>query len=312
MNLDYTPNPLSDKIMTVEVPKDLDGVRLDKALAMLFPYSRARLAQWLKEERVFVNGQILAGKKTVNAGMRLHLHVPARPTEVSDQAENIPLAIVYEDTELLVIDKPANLVVHPANGHMQGTLYNALLYHHPEASALPRAGIIHRLDKDTTGLMVVAKNLVAHAWLVDLMKARKITRIYWALVWGQPPEEGSIDAPIGRHPKDRTKMAVIDTGKPARTHFKVIQRYKECALVRCQLETGRTHQIRVHLAKLGHGVVGDPLYGKGRTTLSSLGAFPRQALHAKELGLAHPKDGKPYYWVSALPEDFAVLLEGLA
>jgi 23S rRNA pseudouridine1911/1915/1917 synthase len=311
MNHDYTPNLFSDKVLTREVPQELDGARLDKALAELFPYSRSRLAQWIKEERVFVNGKTLAGKKTIQVGMLLSLHLPSLSPKVSDEAENMPLTVIFEDDELLIIDKPANLVVHPANGHASGTLYNAILYHHKSAHSLPRAGIVHRLDKDTTGLMVIAKSLISHAYLVEQLKARKITRIYWALVWGHPPQEGVIDAPIGRHPKERTKMAIVESGKPARTHFKTLQYYKDCALVRCQLETGRTHQIRVHLANLGYGVVGDALYGRPRSSQPLLRSFPRQALHAKELTLTHPKDGHVYQWTSSLPEDLLTLLDSL-
>jgi 23S rRNA pseudouridine1911/1915/1917 synthase len=313
MNHDYTPNLLSDKVMIKEVPKDLDGVRLDKVLAMLFPYSRARLSQWLKEARILIDGKaMIAGKKSVAAGTRVSLQLPALSDASSDEAENIALEVVFGDDDLLVVNKPDRLVVHPANGHASGTLYNAILYHHPAASNLPRAGIVHRLDKDTTGLMVVAKNLMAHACLVQQLKARKITRIYWALAWGQTPSEGVIDAAIGRHPKERIKMAAVPYGKPAKTYFRVVQRYKACTLLQCQLETGRTHQIRVHLASLGHPVVGDPLYGKRRCDLPLLRDFPRQALHAKELSLAHPREDTVCHWFAPLPEDFSDLLSGMA
>src|SRR6185369_1739650 len=210
---------------------------------------------------------------------------------------------VHEDAALLVVDKPAGLVVHPGSGNWHGTLANALLNHAPQLASIPRAGIVHRLDKDTSGLMVVAKTLIAQAALVRELQARSVTREYIALAAGDIAARGSIDAPIGRHPTRRTTMAVVATGKPARTHFEVIERFGTATLLACRLETGRTHQIRVHLASLRHPLVGDPAYGRKGPL-----AFRRQVLHAFRLGLLHPVTGAECRWEAPLPDDLANLL----
>ena len=222
--------------------------------------------------------------------------------------EDIALNIVYEDEALLIIDKPAGLVVHPGSGNWSGTLQNALLHHAPQLANVPRAGIVHRLDKDTSGLMVVAKTLPAQTALVRQLQARTVKRFYQALVRGVLERGGTVDAPLGRHPTQRTRMAVVATGKPARTHYRIVERFVDCTLVDCALETGRTHQIRVHMLSLGHPLVGDPVYGSGASRIPRGPEFARQALHARRLGLIHPLTGKPMQWKSALPEDMAEII----
>ena len=220
--------------------------------------------------------------------------------------EAITLNVVHRDEALLVIDKPAGLVVHPGNGHWSGTLQNALLHHDPALERVPRAGIVHRLDKDTSGLMVVARTLEAQTDLVRQLAARAVKRHYLALVRGGIARGGTVDAPIGRHPAQRTKMAVVAQGRPARTHYRVVERFAACTLVECALETGRTHQIRVHMASIGHPLVGDPVYGGGHAPPGP--PFSRQALHARRLGLLHPVTGRPMLWESGLPEDMVGLI----
>ena len=239
------------------------------------------------------------------------LRIAEAPDEnrLSSAPENITLNIVFEDDNLIVIDKPAGLVVHPGAGNWTGTLQNALLYHAAELDRVPRAGIVHRLDKDTSGLMVVARTLEAQTDLVRQLQARTVKRYYYALVRGNLERGGTVDRPIGRHPTQRTKMAVVQNGKPARTHYRIVERFIDCTLVECALETGRTHQIRVHMAAIGHPLVGDPVYGLGTSRVPIGPAFPRQALHARRLGLVHPVSGKSMLWKSDLPEDMAELIE---
>lgn len=225
--------------------------------------------------------------------------------------EAIPLNVVFEDETLIVIDKPAGLVVHPAAGNWSGTLLNALLHHAPQLTSVPRAGIVHRLDKDTSGLLVVAKTLEAQTDLVRQLQARTVKREYQALARGEVERGGTVDAAIGRHPIQRTKMAVVMGGKPARTHFRVVERFSTCTLIECSLETGRTHQIRVHLDHIGHPLVGDPVYGRGANRVPRGPAFDRQFLHARKLGLVHPVSGRSMLWKSPLPDDMAELLEQL-
>jgi len=219
--------------------------------------------------------------------------------------------VLFEDADLIVIDKPAGLVVHPGNGNESGTLMNALLHHAPQLAAVPRAGIVHRLDKETSGLLVVAKTLPAQTDLVRQLQARTVKRHYLALALGRVERDGSVDAPIGRHPVQRVKMAVVRGGKDARTHYHVVERFERATLLECRLETGRTHQIRVHLASIGHPLAGDPVYGKTRSGDPRLDAFRRQALHAWRLALRHPRRGEEQAWESPLPADFATLLESL-
>ena len=286
-------------------------MRLDQALAKLCPqHSRSRLQHWIREGRVRLSGQVvLETKHKLWGGETLELFEGTDERVQAAQAEAMDLDIVFEDASLIIIDKPAGLVVHPGSGNWSGTLQNALLHHAPQLENVPRAGIVHRLDKDTSGLMVVAKTLEALTALVRQLQARSVKRYYQALVRGNLERGGTVDAPIGRHPSQRTKMAVVANGKPARTHYRVVERFLDCTLVDCALETGRTHQIRVHLMSIGHPLVGDPVYGTGASRIPRGPTFGRQALHARRLGLVHPESGKSMQWKSALPEDFATILE---
>lgn len=296
--------------VTLSVPTELAGRRLDQCLAELLPdYSRNRLAGWIDAGRVTLEGAVVNRKVKVWGGEKVVVETEALPEETAHQAEAIALDIVFEDEFLLVINKPAGLVTHPGAGNWQGTLLNALLHHCPDANTLPRAGIVHRLDKDTSGLMVVAKTLIAQTALVRDLQAREVKRVYWAVASGRlMPTQGIIDAPIGRHPTQRTKMAVVERGRPAQTHYQVLRQYESAAWVECRLATGRTHQIRVHLAHLGHPLVGDKVYaGRARGPVE----FHRQALHAVRLGLVHPHSGQPMEWEAAPPEDFQTLLKQL-
>ncbi len=296
--------------LTLKVPAECGGQRLDQVLAKLRPtHSRSRLQNWIREGRVCVGGVIASEPKQKLWGGEV-IELTEAPDEYRELSspEDIALNIVHEDETLIVLDKQAGLVVHPGSGNRSGTLLNALLYHAPALAAVPRAGIVHRLDKDTSGLMVVAKTLEAQTDLVRQMQARTVKRYYQALVRGNVERGGSVDAPIGRHPTQRTKMAIVKTGKPARTHYRVVERFIDCTLVECALETGRTHQIRVHMNSIGHPIVGDQVYG-GATSRVPVGpAFPRQALHARRLGLVHPATGKPMVWKSNMPEDMEELV----
>lgn len=305
---------------TRRIPAEYGGLRLDRALAGLFPeYSRSRLQTWVKQGRIQLDGVAsLSVRHPVRGGEWVALSPLIEPASTA-LAEDLQVQMVYQDEHLLVIDKPAGLVVHPAAGVPSGTLHNGLLHLDPELSLLPRAGLVHRLDKDTTGLLLVARHLRAHHALVAALQRRDVKREYRALVSGVPVAGGTIEAPIGRHPKDRTRMAVVPSGKPAVTHFRIIQRYRQHALLAVQLETGRTHQIRVHLAQRGYPVLGDPSYG-GRLRVPAgaaeplvreLRQFKRQALHACRLSLQHPITGAACDWSAPLPEDFAQLLEHL-
>jgi len=300
------------------VPAECAGLRLDQALARMLPqHSRSRLQDWLQEGRIRIEG--IAGadaKRKIWGGEKIHVAAAADPRMEPDAAEDIPLDIVHEDADILVINKPAGLVVHPGSGNWQGTLLNALLHHAPQLAAIPRAGIVHRLDKETSGLLVVAKTLEAQTDLVRQLQARSVQRHYLALVHGVVERDGSVDAPIGRHPTQRVKMAVVAAGrqgKEARTHYALRERFAHASLLECRLETGRTHQIRVHMAAIKHPLVGDPVYGKrgGATAQALLQAFSRQALHAWRLALVHPRSRLEMAWEAPLPEDIAVLLAAL-
>jgi len=292
------------------------GWRLDAALAKLFPeHSRSRLQGWLKQGLIRLDGSEAESKRKVYGGERIDFDasaaVPSAPT-IADAAEDIALNVVFEDEHLIVIDKPAGLVVHPGNGNASGTLMNALLHYAPQLAGIPRAGIVHRLDKDTSGLLVVARTLTAQTDLVRQMQARSVQRHYLALVLGTVERDGTVDAPLGRHAVQRTKMAIVRAGgKEARTHFAVLQRFAKATLLECRLETGRTHQIRVHLTSIKHPLAGDAVYGKTKSGDARLDAFPRQALHAWRLALRHPATGAEMAWESALPTDFAQLLDEL-
>ncbi len=298
------------------VPLDCAGLRLDQALARLMPqHSRSRLQSWLREGHVLLDGAAHTDvKRKVWGGERIEVDAlgVGDPREMVAQAENIPLNIVFEDDAILVLNKPAGLVVHPGSGNWQGTLMNALLHHDARLAQVPRAGIVHRLDKETSGLMVVAKTIEAQTDLVRQLQARSVKRHYLALALGVVQRDGCVDAPIGRHPTQRVKMAVVPVerqGKDARTHYTVRERFAGATLLECRLETGRTHQIRVHMAALGHPLVGDPVYGSNRRSGVSLyDEFTRQALHAWHLALHHPESRLEQVWEAALPDDFAELL----
>lgn len=313
--------------LTSVVPMELAGARLDQAAAQLFPeYSRERLKDWIKDGRLTVQGKPGKPKDKVVGGEELSLQAELE-SETEALPQDIPLDILYEDEHLLVLDKPAGLVVHPGAGNPDGTLMNALLFHCPDLRLLPRAGIVHRIDKDTSGLLVVAKTLPAHTALTAQLADKTVYREYEAVVCGVMTGGGTIDAPIDRHPTDRTRMAVVnrrddedERGRNAVTHYRVIARFRGHTHVRVQLETGRTHQIRVHMAHIGHPLVGDPVYG-GRPRLPKGGSqemiravqqFPRQALHARRLGLMHPVTGSQMDWESPLPADMVALLATLA
>lgn len=286
---------------------------MDQALARLFPqHSRSRLQAWLKDGVLQVEGAGPSAKQKVWGGERVVLAIPAEAS-ASPKAQRLPLSIAHEDAEILVIDKPAGLVVHPGAGNPDHTLMNALLAHAPALAGVPRAGIVHRLDKDTSGLLVVAKTLTAQTSLVRQLQDRSMGRTYAALVWGSVRgTKGLVDAPIGRDVRSRTRMAVTDRGKPARTSYTVRERLPErlpiATLLDCTLESGRTHQIRVHLQSIGHPLVGDPVYRRGAKSLP-LAGFKRQALHACALQLVHPRSGRTRHWESPLPPDFLELLE---
>jgi 23S rRNA pseudouridine1911/1915/1917 synthase len=295
-----------------QIPAALAGLRLDRALAEMFPlHSRSRLQAWLRDGRIRVDGEAAEPRRKVWGGERIELRLPEAGGAPALCAQALPLAIVYEDDVLIVIDKPAGLVVHPGAGNPDRTLMNALLAHAPRVAGVPRAGIVHRLDKDTSGLLVVAKTLVAHTHLVRQLQARSVTRVYLALAHGTVAAGGTIDAPIGRDARSRTRMAVNPRGKPARTNFEVLERFAGATLLRCRLESGRTHQIRVHLQSIGHPLVGDPVYRRGARVLPAARSFGRQALHAAELEFDHPSNGRRRAFRSKLPDDFDDLLHRL-
>ena len=299
------------------VSEDLSGKRLDQALAELFPdFSRSRLQQWIKNGNVKVNDVVLRPRDKVHAGDCIALTVLLE-AEVVSLPEAIALDVVYEDEQIIVVNKPQGMVVHPAAGNRQGTLLNALLYYAPELESVPRAGIVHRLDKDTTGLLVIARTLQAQNHLVTQLQARAFQREYQTLVVGVMAAGGTVDAPIGRHPVNRKRMAVVSSGKPAITHYRVEERFRAHSRLNVRLETGRTHQIRVHMAHIRYPVLGDPVYG-GRLRLpagcsdalrSALTGFNRQALHAARLGISHPATGEHLQWEVPLPSDMRQLIE---
>ncbi len=294
------------------IPAELGGMRLDQALAKLFPeHSRSRLQAWLKDGLIRVDGVSPDARRKVWGGECIEIDAPPSPELGAALPEDIPLRCVYEDADILVIDKPVGLVVHPGNGNWSGTLLNALLHRDPALAAVPRAGIVHRLDKDTSGLMVVARTLAAQTELVRQLQARSVKRHYWALAQGRLAAGGTVDAPIGRHPAQRVRMAVVGSGRPAVTHYRVVESFARCTLLECRLETGRTHQIRVHMAQLGHPLVGDPVYGLRRSGNPLFDAFPRQALHAFRLGLIHPRTGEAMEWSVPMALDLAALLDVL-
>jgi 23S rRNA pseudouridine1911/1915/1917 synthase len=314
------PAEEDDGLLSAEVPAAMAGARLDAVCARLFEqYSRSRLQAWIDEGRLRVNGLVVTrARQPVAAADQLELEAVA-PQDTRVLAQDLPLDVRYADAAIAVIHKPAGFTVHPGAGQRDGTLQNALLHHFPQTAAVPRAGIVHRLDKDTSGLLVVALALNAHARLVADLAARDFRREYDAVVHGTLVAGGTIDLPIGRHPRDRLRMAVVEggRGREAVTHYRVQERFPAHTHLRCKLETGRTHQIRVHLAHLRHPIVGDATYGgdvvRGQGMSARLRAalkeFPRQALHARELELAHPLSGKRMGWVAEPPADMQMLIE---
>jgi len=299
------------------VPEDLAGRRLDQAAAALLPeFSRSRLRAWIDAGELTVGGREAKARMLLKGGEELALDTELA-VAVEAGPEPIPLSIVHDDEALLVVDKPAGLVVHPGAGNRSGTLQNALLHRYPELAVLPRAGLVHRLDKDTSGLLLVARTLASHTVLVAALERREVKRTYRAICQGVLTGGGSVDAPIGRHARDRTKMAVVDAGREARTHFRVVERFRAHTYCEIELETGRTHQIRVHMAHVRAPLLGDPVYG-GRPKLppepseelkSALQAFRRQALHACRLRLAHPLTRAPLDFASTVAADMAHLLD---
>lgn len=302
------------------VTQEQSGKRIDQVLVEVLPeYSRARLSAWIKSGQAQLDEQTVLPKQKVKSGQLITLEIqPEAVTHYAPEPMDIP--IVFEDEHIIIVNKPRDLVVHPAAGNLSGTLLNGLLHHCPALEALPRAGIVHRLDKGTTGLMVVAKTLRAHATLAKRIHDRQVKRCYRALVFGKlNPLSGFVEQPVGRHVRERTKMAVTSGGKYAKTHYEVLETLDGISYIGCQLETGRTHQIRVHMAFLGHPLVGDaeyrgrPIYPKGytETDKAALDAFDRPALHAHTLAFEHPVEARRYSFTEDLPEDFAELLRYL-
>jgi len=312
--------------LVATVPSSVAGERFDAVAARLFPmHSRNRLQGWIGDGRLTVEGASRRARDRLLGGETLRLAAPVHGgAGLSEDAwreapaEALPLSLVHEDRAILVVDKPAGLVMHPAPGNPHGTLVNALLHHDGALRAVPRAGVVHRLDKETSGLCVVARTLVAHTHLVRQLQSRAMGREYLAVALGDPAERGSVDAPIARHPKDRKRMAVVVGGRRALTHYRVLERFDGAALLGVRLETGRTHQIRVHMAHIGHPLIGDPVYGRRRGTLPAalvrepvVAAFSRQALHARRLTLVHPDDDKTRTFESSPPTDLVELLGAL-
>jgi len=316
-------NDSQNDVISLTVPAEMAGKRIDQVLTLcLSDYSRSRIQQWFKLNHVFLEGNNPKPKEKVWGGevieVRLQEALAVQQTENWGAAQDLPLNIVFEDESLIIINKPAGLVVHPGAGNTDGTMLNALLHHAPELEKIPRAGVIHRLDKETSGILVVARTLAAHNKLSQLLQDREFTREYQAFVMGVMTAGGTVSAPIGRHPKHRTKMAVLPHSRTAReavTHYRVERRYRAHTLVNVKLETGRTHQIRVHMAHIKYPIVGDPVYaGRMRIPanaspefIEGLRAFKRQALHAKTLGFIHPLTGEYQEWTVEMPEDMQEL-----
>jgi 23S rRNA pseudouridine1911/1915/1917 synthase len=317
---DATPQPLNNTL-TLTISNDLGGLRLDVALQRMLPeHSRSRLQAWIKEGLVTVDKLPSTSKTKVWGGEQVIVQVQAKPENYAYVAEDIPLDIVFEDDHIIIINKPAGMVVHPAAGNWGGTLLNALLFHAPELKDVPRAGIVHRLDKDTSGILVVAKTLAAQTSLVRQLQARTVKREYRAIVWGQLWRNGVVDQAIGRDPRSRTKMALNRMGKPAITRYEILERFSVQTYLRCNLETGRTHQIRVHMQSLKAPIVGDPVYGfRGivpiramtQTLRDEVSQFNRQALHAIKLGLMHPATNEFMEWQIELADDMKALLDAM-
>ena len=301
------------------IPAELAGQRLDRALVAVFPdFSRARLQRWLAEGRVTVDGQIPAQRHPVAGGELVELS--PETDESNPQAQAMVLSVLHEDDDLIVLNKPAGCVVHPAAGNPDGTLLNGLLHQYPELASMPRGGIVHRLDKDTTGVMVVARSERGHKQLTEQLQQRSMSREYDAVVQGHPISGGRVEGDIARHPKDRKRMSVLAGGKPAVTHYRLLEHFRAHSRIRAKLETGRTHQIRVHMSHIGFPLLGDPVYGGrlripngcGEVLRDELRGFRRQALHARRLRLIHPADGREQEYSAPFPDDYRQLLEVLA
>jgi 23S rRNA pseudouridine1911/1915/1917 synthase len=309
---------MSEKIhRQITLPDELVGLRLDQALSKLLTgYSRTQIQDWIKSHEITVNGKPAKTKDVVIGGESIEVNAQLK-AQPAWEAQAIDLDVIYEDDALLIINKPIGMVVHPGSGNSNNTLLNALLHHAPQLKDLPRAGIIHRLDKDTSGLLVVAKTAEALTDLSTQLKNRTVSRIYQAIIFGILTSGGTVDEPIARHPMQRKRMAVMDTGRPSVTHFRVMEKYRNHTRVKVKLETGRTHQIRVHMAHIQHPLLGDPVYGgrlqlpKGATPplVDILRKFKRQALHAYELGLIHPVTREAMTWRAPLPQDMLELIE---
>ncbi|MCC5074596.1 23S rRNA pseudouridine(1911/1915/1917) synthase RluD [Xanthomonas campestris] len=316
---DQSSEPLDSSLRQAVVPDSAAGRRFDAVLAELFPeFSRSRLSEWIKSGDALLDGETARPRDTLRGGETVQVQVVLE-TQTHAAPQDIPLNVLYEDDQVLVIDKPAGLVVHPGAGNPDGTLVNALLFRDPNLAAVPRAGVVHRLDKDTSGVMVVARTLQAQTALVEQLSARDVHRQYLAVVVGALVSGGTADAPIDRHPRDRLKMAVRDDGRDAVTHYRLRERFRAHTALECRLETGRTHQIRVHMAHLKSPIVGDPLYGgalklpKGATDtlVAELRGFKRQALHAETLEFLHPVSGEPIRASAPVPEDLQRLMSAL-
>ena len=299
------------------IGEEHEGQRLDKTLALLFPdFSRSQLKAWLEDGSITVDGKSLRPREKVKGGESILLNTTLEDRD-NWEAQAIDLDIIYEDDDILVVNKPIGLVAHPGTGNSDSTLVNALLYHHPDLSCLPRGGLVHRLDKETSGLLVVAKTLAAHKHLIDQLQTREMGRKYVAIACGELTGGRKIDEPLGRHPTQRTKQAIVVDGKPAITHFRIGERFMGNTLINIKLETGRTHQIRVHLASINHPLLGDPLYGRrfslpkkaSAELIEALRAYRHQALHAKTLTLIHPTTNEEVSFEAPIPEDFQNLIE---
>ena len=311
---------MSDEILTATIPRHFARQRLDAALAELFPdYSRSRIQQWIKAGKVLLDGEVPKPKVKLLGDERVEIQVEAEPLDDGCYAQDIPLDIIYQDEQIIVVNKPVGMVVHPAAGHKDGTMQNALLHFDEHLNEVPRSGIVHRLDKDTSGLLVVARNIKSHKNLVAQLQARTVHREYQAIVLGVMTAGGTVNEPIGRHPRDRKRMAVRLDAKEAITHYRISERYRGHTRIKVNLETGRTHQIRVHMSHIHYPLVGDPVYG-GRVMLprgateelkTALKAFKRQALHAARLGLVHPASQQTVHFDAPLPDDMKQLIDVL-
>ena len=301
------------------IPEEMSGKRLDQALAKLLPeHSRARLQGWIRDGYVLIDKKIMRPRDKIQGGEQVEIQAEIE-VQVSASPENIPLEIIFEDEYLIIINKPAGLIVHPGAGNPQHTLMNALLHHDQKLDQIPRAGIVHRLDKDTSGLLVIARTPQSHTSLVKQLQTRDMHREYVTIVSGVMTAGGTIDQPIGRHPKHRTRMAIVKNGRTAITHYRIIRKYRHHTQLQVNLETGRTHQIRVHMTWYHHPIIGDPVYGAKKQLVKGMDsnlanivtAFPRQALHARAIQLLHPHSDELMTWEAPIPEDITELIDSL-